>query len=403
MSGDKSDRAEQLLHRALDVLDEDQQLATMVTEPADHGRATQSADPTGLQSSSLEALVTRCGGEAVRLPRLSPVVVPGESLDALKSAWPNVPDDILPQWGRGDVTAVFVAGLAGAFTSHLLKDKFAALHDGPFSKQHSGEIIDRVPGSGVGGFFHRLKHGHDLFNPFEIDWDRYAPQKGLVGIAASFWPWLRHLLQDTFSREGLPIPGNTVLRKLLLETIELDYNTYRSLLTVKMRDLVGATLTTAIIEGYVYAPAVLGGRVERWAGYRHLTLATGAHLVGVGAGLLLPTPSLNYGSAAAAAYFGAKLIAAIRAVDRILSDRDQVLRSRGAVLDKRDRAIDRNDFAIDAHGSSIEDFGERLKASMARIRPLTSAVPVSLPDADDKEVLAWLERFAPRTAPEGGE
>lgn len=134
-----------------------------------------------------------------------------------------------------------------------------------------------------------------------------------------------------------------------------------------------------------------------------MTLAAGAHLVSVGAGLLLPTPSLNCGSAAAAVYFGAKLMAAIRAVDRILSNRDRVLRSRREVLKERDRDLGRNDVVLDVHGSSIEDFGDRLDAAMARIRPLTSAVPISLPDADDEEVVAWLERFASRTAPQGSE
>lgn len=81
---------------------------------------------------------------------------------------------------------------------------------------HYGDAIDKVNGKYVDRngnsadiMFHRLMFGHDPFslghdNPFLI----MTKQHGLLlGILQVF----RHLISDTFSKQGLPIPGHSLL------------------------------------------------------------------------------------------------------------------------------------------------------------------------------------------------
>lgn len=307
------------------------------------------------------------------------------SLAELDASWPTIEAGVLPQWHVADVVAMITAGVAGAFTSAALTKTFAGL-DKDFSRQQQGESIDRVPGEGAaGGWFHRLKYGHDLFNPFEVDWAKYAPQKGLDSFAKAFWPWVRHLLQDTFSREGLPLPGSSyLLRKLLINTFEVQYETYRTLFTLKARDAVGAVLTTAMIEAWVFGSARAEGRREQVRSYRHWGLLAGAHLVSIGIGLMQPNPSLNYASVAAAGVSGAKLMALVREVDAVLARRDAALRGRQDSLDDADRKIHAQEGALLAHAARIEDFQRGLDASLLVLRGVEGEYRSLLMDAAEE-------------------
>jgi hypothetical protein len=82
--------------------------------------------------------------------------------------------------------------------------------------QHKGDFIDIVgkpplknrKGENAYGLFHRLLWGHDILslgedNPFRL----MFKQKGLSGILQA----VQHLLADTCSKQGLPLPGSSFL------------------------------------------------------------------------------------------------------------------------------------------------------------------------------------------------
>lgn len=80
---------------------------------------------------------------------------------------------------------------------------------------HKGDHIDMIErpfknrmGTNAYGAFHRLLWGHDILstqgdNPFAL----MVKQKGLAGILQAF----QHLLADTMSKQGLPLPGSSYL------------------------------------------------------------------------------------------------------------------------------------------------------------------------------------------------
>jgi hypothetical protein len=343
------------------MLDEDQAFAKGISRVLGHPVGSHEI-PSTHGATTLDELVLRCNGQLIHLPRLEPVHLEC-TLEELQSEWPTISAGVLPRWQIADIPVMFAAGVAGAWSSSALMKDFGDLHDKTFARQHAGEIIDRVPGEGVGGFFHRLKHGHDLFSPFEVDWSNYAQHKGISGLTASLWPWIRHLLQDTFSREGLPIPGSSMLRSFIVGHVSFD--TYRELMTVKARDLVGAALTTGIMEGYVALSSLAAGQKPCLSSYRRYSLVAGAHLVSVGAGLLMPSPSLNYGSAVQAAYYGFKLLSLIREVDRILAKRDDALRERAAVLVGNSKGICTMDHLLAEHRTALDEFSRFIDEALA--------------------------------------
>lgn len=81
--------------------------------------------------------------------------------------------------------------------------------------QHKGDHIDSLNGTfknrngeNAYGLFHRLLWGHDILsiandNPFVL----MLKQKGLSGILQT----VQHLLADTASKQGLPLPGSAFL------------------------------------------------------------------------------------------------------------------------------------------------------------------------------------------------
>ena len=80
---------------------------------------------------------------------------------------------------------------------------------------HKGDYIDSINGTfknrngeNAYGLFHRLLWGHDIFsngsdNPFRLMFE----QKGISGLLQA----VRHLLADTTSKQGLPLPGSSFL------------------------------------------------------------------------------------------------------------------------------------------------------------------------------------------------
>jgi len=90
-------------------------------------------------------------------------------------------------------------------------DKFQSFLGRVF--HHEGDHIDLIDGTfknrngeNAYGLFHRLLWGHDIFslksdNPFRIMYE----QKGISGVLQV----VRHLLADTTSKQGLPLPGSS--------------------------------------------------------------------------------------------------------------------------------------------------------------------------------------------------
>lgn len=209
--------------------------------------------------SDLQDLDKKANGKEIVFPELEKIV-----------QLPEVNDSFFASWRVADVPIILVAGLAGSLGSYFTRDFFAELHDNwgktPAAEGgHAGETIDRVPGSDqAGGWGHRWRHGHDLLNPFEIDWSQYeqmAQESGTifpVWMKAAFY-WIRHLIQDTFSKEGLPIPGHSYFFQLLnwIQYLlsggkegapwidpQTDHEMLKIFGTIKMRDVAGMSPDT---------------------------------------------------------------------------------------------------------------------------------------------------------------
>ncbi|WP_316569272.1 hypothetical protein [Neobacillus sp. YIM B06451] len=124
-----------------------------------------------------------------------------------------------------DILFVLMAGVTGGiFSSSDKLDKFLdKIHESSSKKDsfagklfhHVGDYIDRPNGDKFltrGGTnpevpFHRVLFGHDVFsirsdNPFLVTADQYGLLKGVTQA-------VRHLIADTFSKQGLPLPGHS--------------------------------------------------------------------------------------------------------------------------------------------------------------------------------------------------
>lgn len=260
---------------------------------------------------------------------------------------------IFAKWQIADLPVMFVAGGLGTLTSYVLRDFFADLHDNKWGRKttdkggHSRENIDKVPGAKqAGGFGHRWKYGHDIFNPFEVDWEQYiniAKQSGkkLPPWLEAIFYWLRHLLQDTFSKEGLPIPGHSLLRKILDFNDPKTREILQFLATIKMRDITGAAATNLIMGSYLWGTEKSIKRVVTTPNYRAFSLMLGANLVTLLSGLLIPPPStsFNWGTIPAIAYYSIQLIRLEKRVRISLNNNDSKLFSNDKILSENENII----------------------------------------------------------------
>lgn len=269
-------------------------------------------------------------------------------LDALKSLkeLPQLDDSALVDYQPLDLPVMAIAGIAGALTSHQLRGLFAELHDhwgqtGTLEGGHKGEPIDRVPGrDAAGGFGHRWDYGHDIANYDEVDKDYYLELADKFGgpfprklVAYVFW--LRHLLQDSFSREGLPIPFHSLLRPLFEGlSVYQRRKIVQTFLTIKARDVAGTAVTNLILQAYLMATEGAAGRSVFGSNWRTLSLRAGANLVTVFVGLTFsyPLASLNWSALTTAIASGAKLYSLSRRIEKQLQARDRVLNERADYL-----------------------------------------------------------------------
>jgi len=260
---------------------------------------------------------------------------------------PTLPDGYLADWKPEDIVAVLIASAAGVLGTHGLTDYLAGLHDksmrissGKSWFGHGGEIIDKVPGNRIaGGPGHRWNYGHDLLNPFEVNWDTYLANcpggKGSWLYAIS--KWVFHLGIDTFSREGLPLPLHSLFRQWL------HASGNRQILqivgTFKTRDLAGASLTNAIMAAYL---SCTGGRLSP-PDYRSASLMLMANVLTlIGGACFLPwkTASINWSVIPAIGYYGLQMLSIFLETRKILQQRSNVLLQNSAALARNDLKLE---------------------------------------------------------------
>ena len=190
-----------------------------------------------------------------------------------------------------DYCYAIAIGLAGVFIStsedfgHYLDQihKAASGNSGEYDRfqtflgkmlHHEGDYIDMIDssfknrnGDNAYCLFHRLLWGHDIFsvgedNPFAL----MCKQKGLVGILQA----VRHLLADTASKQGLPLPGSSFLdvvndnnktsnylikiaQQLSEETTGLKTDAqeiYSHIMTIRAQDIAAGAVVKAMSELY---------------------------------------------------------------------------------------------------------------------------------------------------------
>jgi len=184
-----------------------------------------------------------------------------------------------------DIMFAVLIGLVGSFitTSEKLKEFLRLFHDTPKTGdnpndiqkkghkilEHSGQINDMQDGKFInreGGKvpfgFHRLFFGHDILswkgdNPFYL----LIKQFGfLEGLKKAFL----HLLADTCSKQGLPVPGHSIFEvksgddvsNLLYEVSkklnpEKTQAVYQNLFTIGASDMLGGGATVLLSEVYL--------------------------------------------------------------------------------------------------------------------------------------------------------
>lgn len=207
-----------------------------------------------------------------------------------------------------------LAGLAGALTSAGIKGPANDVHDGKYMENVGGWLggkdfaaklrgrvpLDQVPGhDGYGGYWHRLKYGHDILNPME-SWSRMRDHfGGPISAAAAY---LIHWSGDCLSSEGLPIPGSSIARDLVKRLSRGNYQNYKELFTIKGRDLIGGGLVSALLYSYSRVSWGCGASDS----YRKLQTGVLAHGVAAGAGLTIG--SLNWYSLVAMGINVGKLV-----------------------------------------------------------------------------------------------
>jgi hypothetical protein len=280
---------------------------------------------------------------------------------------------VFAKWRIADLSVMFAAGFIGTLTSGLLRQCFADYHDAKGRKPtvrdgHSGENIDWVPGNKQpGGFGHRWQYGHDMLNPFEVDWEQYKELARQSGSSFPTWMkalfyWGRHLFQDSFSKEGLPLPSHSLLREWL------DPAKNRELLqimgTIKARDIAGSGVTNVIMGGYVWGTEKSFKRTVCEPNYRGFSLMLGANVTNLLLGLLAPPPytSFNWSTVPIIGYYSWQLIKMERQVREALRKRDQQLTENDRKLYDNFSIISDNDSLINAMETDLEAFEKEVEA-----------------------------------------
>ena len=281
-----------------------------------------------------------------------------------------------------DIPVMLTIGFLGALISNGLHDKFRSFHDDTWNGKtfshggHAGEIADEMV---EGPFLHRLKYGHDLFNPGEIRWDEYFSKgEARASIVKKVFAWLRHLLQDTCSTEGLPIPGHSYLRDAIIGEMlpflkgKLDmtqHEVYKTFFTLKMRDLAGAAFIPLAMTAYVYGTEK--GNKNKFFNYRYTSLTIGALAVSIPIGLMMPHKSFNYSSIAAMIPYVITLFKVNQRINEQLTARDSVLK-------KNDRSLFENELILQRSYHTLNENDQKLLIVRNNLQEISKQSAISL-------------------------
>lgn len=224
--------------------------------------------------------------EDAYLTDLATLKMPKTSFDAV--------DEIETDLDAMDLIVCFLAMVASTFiaTNEQAEAWLAGVHDAASKKsgdydvvqkalglllEHSGDAMDYFKtrdGQNSWGLFHRLLWGHDPLafgktimphNPFIM----MIEQKD--SILGGSLQALRHLVADTFSKQGLPLPGSSFLDcstedgrpwnyiiTIVQELSESSYDNkahaeqlYEHLFTIRAQDISGGMAATAIVATYI--------------------------------------------------------------------------------------------------------------------------------------------------------
>lgn len=339
--------------------------------------------------------------------------IPRFRVDNLRSDYAGLKDldsideSVFATWKTADIPFMLAAGTLGAFSSAALKDFFDGLHQKWGSKPsvkdngkdvwgHGGQNIDKVPDSKrPGGWGHRWKFGHDLFNPWDLfkavdpldpsstPWNEYlklAEQSGTIlpPWMKAIYYWLSHLLQDTFSAEGLPLPGHSLLRGLFDPA--KNHELLQFLGTIKMRDVAGTGVTNLIMGGYLWGTEHKIKRVLVEPNYRAFSLMLGANWMNLTTGLFIPPPktTLNYSAIPVIAYYAIRLYKMEKRLGEALRKRDVVLEENERTISHNLRIIAENGARIDTMICEMEKFeseiDEDIRKADAKQEALVSSI-----------------------------
>lgn len=297
-------------------------------------------------------------------------------------------EGVFAKWRVADLPVMFASGFLGTLSSVMLRDYFASLHDNPSGKKgtgrrktpdggHSGETIDHVPGNKQPGEFgHRWQHGHDILNPFDLfknrdgeltDWEQYVKLAEESGTILPPWLkaiyfWTRHLFQDSFSKEGLPLPGHSLLREWINPA--KNHELLKILGTIKARACVGTAVTNAVMAGYVWGTEKSFKRVCVEPNYRGFSLMLGANMTNLLCGLLAPPPatSFNWSAIPIIGYYSWQMIKLEKKVRTALNARECQLIQNDSILEDNFQLIMHNDSLINAFGDQLNTFEKEVEA-----------------------------------------
>lgn len=203
----------------------------------------------------------------------------------------QTPESTLDAWDYCFALAVGIAGVVisssekfGEYLADIHKAASGQHGDCSFFQQflgdifkHKGDNIDLFQtrsGNNTYGLFHRLLWGHDILsaggdNPFFL----MIKQKGWFGIIQA----LRHLLADTMSKQGLPVPGSSFFDCVFTDNTGNAHNSnyliriaqslseeafgnkahtqevYAHLATIRFQDISGGVVVRVLSEAYIQA------------------------------------------------------------------------------------------------------------------------------------------------------
>lgn len=190
-----------------------------------------------------------------------------------------------------DMFFAAMAGLLGSVvsTSDRLKSLLHEIHNDASLKKpktvlgmlfgHVGDAIDHTTRGGkpFATYMHRLFGGHDILsighgdNPFVLLCKQYGIPKGIVQT-------LRHLLADTFSKNGGVLPGSSFLdfvredgsvgnfidewsREIASRTGLSSQEVYAELFAIKMQDVISLGVIDVLLKVYKKGMALSKNRV----------------------------------------------------------------------------------------------------------------------------------------------